>query len=68
MILKKNVGYLDSVIRVLIGSVIVAAGLYVNNLWGFIGMILVFTGALSYCPIYRILNTTTISPDLEREN
>jgi len=68
MILKKNVGYLDSIIRVFIGAVIVASGLYLNNFWGLLGLILVFSGALSFCPIYRILNTTTISPDLEREN
>jgi len=68
MILKKNVGYLDSIIRVFIGSLIVGIGLYFNSFWGFIGLIPVLSGALSYCPIYRILNTTTLSPDLEREN
>lgn len=68
MILKKNVGYLDSITRVLIGAVIVASGLYLNNFWGLLGLIPLLSGALSFCPIYRILNTTTIRPDLEREN
>jgi hypothetical protein len=68
MILKKNVGYLDSIIRVIFGALIVGFGLYYNSFLGFIGLIPVFSGALSFCPIYRILNTTTLSPDLEREN
>ncbi len=68
MILKKNIGYLDSILRVFGGALIVAFGLYFNSYWGFIGLIPVVSGAVSFCPIYKILNTTTISPDLEREN
>jgi len=68
MILKKNVGYLDSIVRVFIGALIVAFGLHFNSFWGFLGLIPVISGALSFCPLYRILNTTTLSPDLEREN
>lgn len=68
MILKKNVGYLDSILRVFIGAIFITFGLYFDSFWGFIGLIPVLSGALSYCPIYRILNTTTLSPDLEREN
>ncbi|WP_069132710.1 YgaP family membrane protein [Rhodohalobacter halophilus] len=68
MILKKNVGYIDSVIRVLIGALIVGAGLYFDNFWGFLGLILVFSGTASFCPIYQLLKLETTKPNIERAN
>ena len=68
MILKKNVGYMDSIIRVVIGSLIIAAGLYYDSYWGFIGLIPVFTGGLSFCPIYKLFKIETVNPDAERAN
>ena len=67
-IVKKNVGNMDAVLRVALGMVIILAGLYLNNLWGLAGIILVGTGALSFCPIYRVFGLQTCSPNLEREN
>jgi len=67
-IIKKNVGNSDAVLRVALGMVIILAGLYYNNLWGLAGIILVGTGALSFCPVYRIFGLHTCSPNLEREN
>ncbi len=67
-IVKKNVGNLDAVLRVALGTVVILAGLYLNNLWGLAGIILVGTGALSFCPVYRIFGLQTCSPNLEREN
>lgn len=68
MIMKKNVGYGDSIIRTLLGAVIVSAGLYNQNYWGLLGLILVFSGVVSFCPIYRLFKITTMRSDLEREN
>lgn len=68
MILKKNIGYTESVIRVVIGSLIVVAGLYVDSYLGLIGLIPVISGAVSFCPLYRFLNLSTMNPTLEREN
>ncbi|MCC5906161.1 MAG: DUF2892 domain-containing protein [Balneolaceae bacterium] len=68
MILKKNVGNIDSIIRVVLGTLIVAIGLYYNSYWGFIGLIPVISGAISFCPVYRLLGTSTMNPNLEREN
>jgi hypothetical protein len=67
-IVKKNVGNGDAVFRVALGMIIILAGLYYNNLWGLVGIILVGTGALSFCPIYRIFGMETCTPNLEREN
>lgn len=68
MILKKNVGYVDSIIRVTAGALIVGAGLYFENWWGFLGLIPVFSGAVSFCPIYRLLKIDTTTPNSERAN
>lgn len=67
-IVKKNVSNLDAVLRVTVGMIIIFAGLYYNNLWGLAGIILVGTGSVSFCPVYRILGIQTCSPNLEREN
>ncbi|MGF1671528.1 MAG: DUF2892 domain-containing protein [Balneolaceae bacterium] len=66
--MKKNVGNIDSLIRVLIGAVILIAGFYYENWFGVIGLILVASGTLSWCPVYRILKIDTYPPNLEREN
>lgn len=68
MIMKKNVGYWDSIFRTIAGAIIVSFGMYFNNLWGLMGLILVVTGVLSFCPIYRMFNIGTARPELEREN
>lgn len=68
MILKKNVGYVDSIIRVTVGALIVGAGLYFENWWGFLGLIPVISGAVSFCPIYRLLKIDTTDPNSERAN
>lgn len=67
-IIKKNVGNTDAVLRVALGTIIILAGLYLNTLWGLAGIILVGTGTLSFCPIYRVFGIETCSPNLEREN
>ena len=68
MILKKNVGYMDSIIRVVLGTLIIAAGLFYDSYWGFIGLIPVITGSLSFCPVYRLFKLETTNPNAERAN
>lgn len=64
---RKNVGNTDSVIRAIVGTVILLTGLYYGSWWGVAGLILVFTGAVSWCPIYKVLGIQTCSPDVEIE-
>lgn len=71
MLLKKNVGNIDSIIRVVLGTLAVGFGFYYGGYWlllGFVGLILVTTGTLSFCPVYRLMKVSTMNPDLEREN
>lgn len=67
-IVKKNVGNTDAILRVITGMIILFTGLWFSSLWGLLGLVLIGSGVLSYCPIYRILGTQTCVPNLEREN
>jgi hypothetical protein len=67
-IIKKNVGNTDTILRVIVGMIILFAGLYYNSLWGFVGIIFIGSGTLSFCPVYRLFKIQTCSPNLEREN
>ena len=50
--MKCNVGKTDRIIRVLVGLVLIALGVYFNNWWGAIGVIPLFTAAVGWCPLY----------------
>ncbi len=50
--MKCNVGKIDRIIRVLLGLIIIAVGIYFNSWWGAIGIIPLFTAAIGWCPLY----------------
>ena len=57
--MKKNMGTLDRAIRVVIGIGVIGAGVYFQSYWGAIGLILVGTGLIGFCPAYCPLGITT---------
>ncbi|MDZ7718878.1 MAG: DUF2892 domain-containing protein [Balneolaceae bacterium] len=66
--MKKNVGYWDSIFRTIVGAAIVSIGMFYDNVWGLLGLILVFSGVVSFCPFYRIFKFATVHTNIEREN
>lgn len=60
----KNVGSLDRMFRIVIGVGLLGIAIFDHQAWGWIGLILVATGFLNYCPIYTALgkNTATSAP------
>jgi hypothetical protein len=54
--MKDNVGILDRSIRFVLGVIIIAAGIYYQNWWGAVGLILLLTGFIAWCPVYSLLN------------
>jgi len=54
--MKFNVGILDRSIRFVLGWVIIAAGFYYQSWWGTVGLILLVTGSIAWCPVYSLLN------------
>jgi type IV secretory pathway TrbD component len=50
--MKKNVGKIDRSIRIIIGLIIAAAGIYFKNWWGLLGIALIVVGLVRFCPLY----------------
>ena len=57
--MKFNVGTLDRTFRFVIGVVIVAAGFYYQTWWGAIGLLLILTGSIAWCPAYAVFNISS---------
>jgi len=55
-----NVGGVDRTIRIVAGLVlIVAAFLHLFGPWGWIGLVLLATGMVRFCPAYRLFGAST---------
>ena len=50
--MKNNVGNSDRFIRVIIGLVIIAIGVFYQSYWAAVGAIPLITGLIGWCPIY----------------
>jgi hypothetical protein len=50
--MKKNMGLLDRRIRLVLGLLIVAAGIYFKTWWGLVGVVFLATSLISWCPLY----------------
>lgn len=64
---SKNIGNWDAILRVVAGSLILIAGMVFENWWGLAGLVLIITGGLSWCPVYKVLGIKTSEPNLETE-
>lgn len=59
--MKRNVGNVDRMIRILLGLVIIASGFYFNSWLGAIGIIPLFTATVGWCPLYLPFGLSTCS-------
>lgn len=50
--MKNNMGKTDRIIRAILGAGIIAAGLYFQNWWGLVGIVLLATAVIGWCPAY----------------
>ena len=58
--MKMNAGTIDRALRVLAGLVLIAlAATGTVGMWGWIGVVLVATGAIGFCPDYTLLGINT---------
>jgi len=57
--MKKNVGTIDRVIRIVIGVAVIALGIYHQAWWGVLGIIPLFTASISSCPLYMPFGIST---------
>ena len=50
--MEPNAGKTDRTVRVIIGTVIIAVGIYLQSWWGAIGAVPIITGIIGWCPLY----------------
>jgi len=61
--MKKNVGNVDRVLRLILGLVIIALGFINQSWWGLVGIIPLFTAAFGWCPAYLPFGISTCKTD-----
>ena len=58
--MKSNVGGIDRVLRIVLGLVLIGlAATGTVGAWGWIGIVLLATAALGFCPLYTVLGFST---------
>ncbi len=70
MKLMKNIGKTDSIIRAIVGGIIIVLGISFESWWGLLGLVLVLTAITGFCLAYlpfkfssRNLEDKTIAKD-----
>jgi len=61
--MKKNMGKTDKTIRLILGVVIIALGIYFKSWWGLVGLIPLLTSFVSFCPLYAPFKISTIKKE-----
>jgi len=64
--MKKNVGSIDRIIRLILGLIIIAWGIVDENYLGLIGIVPLLTGFLNWCPFYIPLKISTVKSRRKR--
>jgi hypothetical protein len=57
--MKKNVGSIDKVIRIILAVIIGALGYYYQTWWGLLALVPLLTGFIGYCPAWSIFGVST---------
>lgn len=57
--MKKNIGTADRIVRILVGVVIAAAGLYYRSWWGLVALVPFITAATGTCWLWSLLGINT---------
>lgn len=58
--MKSNVGGIDRILRIVVGVVLIAlAATGTVGWWGWLGVILLATGLVRFCPLYPLLGLST---------
>ena len=65
--MKKNVGKTDKTIRIILGVLIGAAGIYFSTWWGLIGLIPLLTGIFGTCGLYSLFGVSTCKVETSKE-
>lgn len=58
--MNANVGDVDRTIRFTLGLFIILIGVYLQSYWGLVGVILITTAALGWCPLYMPFRISSV--------
>jgi hypothetical protein len=50
--MKCNVGKTDKMFRIILGVIVILAGVYFQSWWGAVGVVPIVTGLIRWCPAY----------------
>lgn len=64
--MKKNVGNADKIIRIVLGLAVIVLGFIFQSWWGLVGIVLLLTGLINFCPIYYVIGAST-KPKVDTE-
>lgn len=64
--MKTNIGTADRVIRAILGLVIIGLGVWGRSWWGLLGLPLLLTAAVRFCPAYLPFGLNTCPREAER--
>lgn len=58
--MKKNEGKVDRILRIVVGLGLLSL-VFVGpqTVWGFVGLVPLFTGAFGFCPLYKVFGFNT---------
>lgn len=58
--MKKNVGNMDMMIRLILAVIIAALGWYYQSWWGLVALLPLLTGFAHFCPLWLLLGISTL--------
>ncbi len=62
--MEKNVGGIDRIVRIVLGLALIGATLmHILPVWGYVGVVLVATAAIGWCPAYIPFGFKTCKKD-----
>ncbi|RPH32069.1 MAG: DUF2892 domain-containing protein [Bacteroidales bacterium] len=61
--MKKNVGKVDMIIRVIIGIIIASIGIVYQSWWGLLAVVPLITAFINFCPLYTVMGCNTCSTE-----
>ncbi len=63
--MKTNVGKQDKTIRIILGLLIAAGGIYYQSWWGLLAIIPFVTAFSGFCPLYSVLGIQTCKTSIK---
>jgi hypothetical protein len=58
--MNKNIGKTDTILRHVLGVIILLIGIYFKSWWGLIGLIPIVTALVGWCPLYTPFKISTV--------